>query len=473
MVFCLGLAGLSCSSPTVKAEKGSQPNFIIIFMDDLGYGDVNRFVPTPGYQTPELDRMVDEGMKFTDFHAAHTVCSPSRAALLTGRYPQRTTVNGVLFPRSKKGLPQSEVTIAEVLKENGYRTAMVGKWHLGHLPKYLPTEQGFESYYGIPYSNDMAQDGSMPLAEDVQFFEQMTEENYLEYQPTAEADIKSLYQKYKDKVPLLVDKEVIEWPVDQSTITKRYTEKAIEFITEAQDTPFFLYYAHTMPHTPLFASESFQGKTERGLYGDVIEEIDWSVGQIMKTLKELNLDEKTLVVFTSDNGPWLIKGDHGGSAGPLRDGKGSTFEGGQRVPGIFWWPGTIPAGKTTTFNATTLDLMPTLASFAGTEAPQDREIDGIDISAVLKGRGTEATSRDYFVYAGGKAIRIGDWKYRHDTQFGKWEAKDKKLGKKENPRVEQLFHLVDDLGEQNNVIEENPEKAAELKARLQAFLKEL
>ncbi|MEM1157330.1 MAG: sulfatase [Verrucomicrobiota bacterium] len=459
------------------------PNIIIIFTDDLGYGDVNSFTATEGYQTPELDGMAAEGLKFTDFHASHCVCSPSRAGLLTGRYPRRAGVPGVYFPRSKDGLNPAEITIAEVLKEQGFATAMIGKWHLGHLPQFLPTEQGFDSFFGIPYSNDMAQDGGMPLARDVKFLEGMTLENFREYQPqkTAaqggknNAEGQKLYAKYKNKVPLMRDTEVIEWPVDQSQISRRYTEKAVEFIQNHQAQPFFLYYAHTMPHTPLFASEIFNGKTERGIYGDVIEEIDWSVGEILRTLKELEIDKHTLVVFTSDNGPWLVKGDHGGSAGPLRDGKGTTYEGGQRVPCIFWWPGTITAGSETDFNASNLDLMPTIANLTGARLPDDRMIDGTDISCVLQGEPDQASPAEFFVYARGQAIRVGNWKYRKGKAHGTWfkpglgQKNKSQDGKDLNPVVEQLFSLEEDLAEQNNLIEKYPEKAEELRQLLESF----
>ncbi len=471
---CLLLAGLFLLlNVCAVAAPARKPNFVIIFTDDQGYGDVSCFGGAKGYETPELDRMADQGMRFTDFHVGFYTCSMSRACLLTGRYHYRwTNSSRVYFPRSKDGMPQSEVTIAEVLKQEGYATALVGKWHLGHLPQFLPTQQGFDSYYGIPYSNDMAQDGSVPLAKNVVFREGMTLEDYKAYQPHTldKAAEKGGYRKYKDKVPLMSDTEVIEWPVDQSTLVRRYTEKAIEFIDTNRDKPFFLYYAHAMPHTPLFVSDKFKGATERGLYGDVIREIDWSVGQVLQALRDRGLAENTLVVFTTDNGPWLVKGAHGGSAGQLRDGKGSSYEGGQRVPCIFWWPGKIPSGVVTDYDAATLDIMPTFAKLAGASLPDDRPIDGLDIRAVLAGKEAQAPERPFFIYGRGEGIRVGDWKYRKGKMFGSWAKREK--GKK-NPSVEQLFNLKDDLGEQNNLIEQYPEKVEELKRLLQQQMNQM
>ncbi|MGB9625015.1 MAG: sulfatase family protein, partial [Phycisphaerae bacterium] len=272
---------------TMTAQAAERPpNLVILFADDLGYGDLCCY-GHPSIRTPNLDRMASEGLRFTDFYSAAPVCTPSRAALLTGRLPIRSgmvgTTRHVLFPDSKGGLPASEITIAEALKTKGYATACVGKWHLGHLPQYLPTRNGFDSYYGIPYSNDM--------------------------KPS----------------PILRNEEVIEEPAVQETLTPRYTDEAIKFIRREKDKPFFLYLAYNFPHVPLHVSDRFKDKSLRGLYGDVVEEIDWSVGEVLRTLRELGLAEKTLVVFSSDNGPWLIKNQHGGSAGLLRDGKGSTW----------------------------------------------------------------------------------------------------------------------------------------------------
>jgi arylsulfatase A len=300
-------------------EKSGKPNFIVIFADDLGYGDLGVF-GHPTIKTPHLDKMATEGQKWTNFYVASSVCSPSRAALLTGRLPIRTGVTGVLFPHSETGLPQSEISVAKVLKENGYKTAAVGKWHLGHKSPFLPTDHGFDSYYGIPYSNDMDK----------------VEELFSDHFTLAENET---YQAYN--VPLMRDDQIIERPADQRTITKRYTEEAVAKIKNLKEGPFFIYLAHSLPHIPLFRSEKFKDVSAAGFYGDVIEEIDWSVGQVLKTLKEEGLDENTLVVFTSDNGHWHIFKTHGGTAGLLQGAKGGTLEGGFRVPAIFRWPGKI------------------------------------------------------------------------------------------------------------------------------------
>ncbi|MGM0531639.1 MAG: sulfatase family protein [Bacteroidota bacterium] len=325
ILVSFGVAGtqMSCMARS-NNQKNTKPNFVVIFTDDLGYGDLGVF-GHPTIKTPNLDRMATEGQKWTNFYVASSVCSPSRAALLTGRLPIRTGVTDVLFPDSDTGLPQSEVTIAKVLKENGYKTAAVGKWHLGHKSPFLPTDHGFDSYYGIPYSNDMDR---------VKEFE---DKNWIDSQIMwAEQEN---YQAYN--VPLMRNDQNIERPADQRTITKRYTEEAVANIKSLKEEPFFIYLAHSMPHIPLFRSEEFKDASVAGIYGDVIEEIDWSVGEVLKTLKEEGLDENTMVVFTSDNGPWHIFKTHGGTAGLLQGAKGGTFEGGFRVPAIFRWPGKI------------------------------------------------------------------------------------------------------------------------------------
>jgi arylsulfatase A len=372
----LGLYG--CGGIGQMEGKGNdKPNFVIIFTDDQGYADVGCY-GAKGFSTPNVDRMAAEGMKFTDFYSAAAICSPSRAALLTGCYPPRVSIPKVLFPQDNVGLNPDEVTIADLLKSRGYATACIGKWHLGHLPKFLPTRQGFDYYFGIPYSNDMRPENS---------------------------------KKYP-ALPLIENEKAIEFSPDQRFLTKRYTEKAIEFIEKNKDRPFLVYLPHTMPHIPLFVSEKFQGKSERGLYGDVIEEIDWSVGEILKTLKKLGLDEKTLVIFTSDNGPWLSKGEDGGSALPLRDGKFSTYEGGMRVPCIMRWPGKISAGSLCSEVAATIDFLPTLAKLAGATPPTDRIIDGKDISVLFEQSGAKSPHEAFFYYSKLRlnAVRSGKWK---------------------------------------------------------------
>ena len=305
-----------------------RPNIVIITADDLGYGDLGSY-GHPNISTPHLDRLADEGQRWTSFYAQAPVCSPSRAALLTGRVHLRSGMFGrrvgVFFPDSRAGLPATEITLAEALREQGYATGIVGKWHLGHLPEFLPVRHGFDSWFGIPYSNDMDWQIAPGAARREAMFDPRIDYWH---------------------VPLIRNEEEVERPADQHTVTRRYAEEAAAFIDAHQDEPFFLYLAHTMPHMPLFRSEAFTDRSVAGVYGDVIEEIDWTVGQVVGALDRLGLSSNTLVVFTSDNGPWTSFETHGGSAGPLRHGKGTTFEGGMRVPGIFWWPGTIAPGVT-------------------------------------------------------------------------------------------------------------------------------
>ncbi|WPJ96425.1 sulfatase [Coraliomargarita algicola] len=426
----------------LSAADSTPTNVILIYTDDLGYGDLACY-GAQGYETPHLDRMAEEGMRFTDFSSSSSICTPSRAGLLTGRYAKRWGHDGkVYFPYSKDGMPPSEITIAELLKEVGYQTALIGKWHLGHRPQYLPTAQGFDLYYGIPYSNDMWQAPEIPLAENVVFNEGLGRAEYL--------DGKNGRKLYRDKVPLMLGNEVIEWPVDQGQITRMYTERAQAFIRENQEAPFFLYLAHAMPHVPLFASESFAEKSERGLFGDVIEELDWSVGELLKTLREEGIAENTLVIFTSDNGPWLSKKEAAGTAAPFRDGKFTDYEGGCRVPCIAWQPGTVPAGVECEVQTSTLDMLPTIAALAGAPVPQDRVIDGRDIRSVLTGTIDELPAPEFFLYRSNNSIRVGDWKL---VQFKK---------------KTELFNLSEDIGETKNLIQTYPEKANELLRRLAA-----
>lgn len=408
-----------------RVEAQNLPNVVILFADDLGYGDLGSY-GHPTIRTPELDRMAAEGMRFTQFYSTASVCTPSRAALLTGRLPIRNGMcsdqRRVLFPNSAEGLPESEITIAAALKTKGYATACIGKWHLGHLPEYLPMRHGFDSYFGIPYSNDM--------------------------KPTV----------------LMRGEEVIENPADQATLTRRYTEEALKFIRANRDRPFFLYLPHTFPHTPLFASERFTGRSLRGLYGDVVEELDWSTGEILRTLRELDLAERTLVFFTSDNGPWLIRNQAGGSAGLLREGKGSTWEGGMRVPCIAWWPGTVPAGVVTPALSSTMDLFSTSLALAGVEAPADRTIDGVDLGPVLRGEGANPRETMYF-YRGETlmAIRKGPWKAHFITQGAYGPA----ARQRETHDPPLLFHLEHDPSEKYNVADAHPDVIADLRAEVE------
>ena len=425
-----------CNKPE-KPEQVTQskPNFIIIFADDLGYGDLGVY-GHPTISTPHLDQMAEDGQKWTNFYAAASVCTPSRAALLTGRLPVRNGMCSdkirVLFPNSLHGLPDTEITLAEQLKKGGYKTACIGKWHLGHREQYLPVNHGFDYYYGIPYSNDM---------------DRISDKGYMEYWQDQDAI------KTEDfNVPLIRNTEIIERPADQNTITKRYTEEAVSFIKENKDQPFFIYLAHNLPHIPLFASEEFLGKSKRGLYGDVVEEIDHGVGQIVAALKAEGLDKNTVVVFTSDNGPWLPFKTQGGSAGLLRAGKGSTWEGGMREPCIFWGPGIIKPALVTDLGST-MDLFTTFSKMAGVALPDDRIIDGVDLTPRLQ-ENKPAPRKSMLFYRGTSlyAARLGDYKAHYVTEgaygmHGEREVHDPPL----------LFNLSHDPSEKYDVASKHPE----------------
>jgi arylsulfatase A-like enzyme len=436
-----GAAALSIVSSLRAADKS--PNFVVILADDLGYGDLGCY-GHPTIRTPNLDRMANEGMRFTQFYAGASVCSPSRAALLTGRLPIRTGINRVLVPWSAGGLRKEEATIPEALKPAGYATACVGKWHLGHLPEYLPTRHGFDRYFGIPYSNDM----SPRTAGNPTYIQQLKQ-----------------HADAPEYTPLLRGEDLIEKDPDQSQLTARYTEEASAFITDSVKAkmPFFLYMAHTFPHVPLFAGDRFRGKSPRGLYGDVLEELDWSVGEVRHSLSSLGVERDTLVFFTSDNGPWLVQKYEGGSAGLLREGKGSTWEGGFREPGIACWPGKIPAGAVTESFGTTMDLLPTFLKLAGLGVPKDRVFDGADLSEVLlENRPGREPLLFYYLGPELQAVRKGPWKLH-------LAATNPGIGENwvtcfERP---QLYNLLQDPSEKYDVSDSNPETVEDLERAIE------
>ncbi|MEK9741123.1 MAG: hypothetical protein RLZZ248_750 [Bacteroidota bacterium] len=429
---------------SISAEKGKDSeikptslyNFVVIFADDLGYGDLGVF-GHPTIHTPHLDQMAQEGQKWTQFYVGASVCTPSRAALLTGRLAVRSGMtsknNRVLFPDSHHGLPQTEITLAEQLKNAGYVSGIIGKWHLGHKKEYLPTQHGFESYFGIPYSNDM--DNVSLLAK----------QDYSSFW-TSEARKKT----ESFNVPLMRNEKIIERPTDQFNLTKRYTQEALLFIEKHKNQPFFLYLAHSMPHVPLFASESFEGKSKRGIYGDVVEELDHSVGQILNLLKNHGLEKNTIVVFTSDNGPWLVMNSEGGSAGLLRSGKGSTWEGGMREPTLFWSPGNIIPGVVSELG-TTMDLFTTFSALANVPLPNDRILDGVDLSPVLFHK-KESPRKTVFYYRGDElyALRLKGFKAHFKTQ-------DPYSNFYQTHQPPLLFNLNVDPSEKFDVANEHPE----------------
>lgn len=440
-IFSTFLLMLLCAPLAFAQSNQRRQNFVVIFCDDLGYGDVGAF-GNPTIRTPHLDRMATEGQRWTSFYSADSVCTPSRSALLTGRLPIRTGMfsdtNRVLFPNSLGGLPASEITIAEALKTRGYATAAIGKWHLGFQPEYLPMKQGFDSYYGIPYSNDMDWvGGNLPAADRRQRM----------------MDPKVEYWN----VPLMRNEQVLERPAEQTTLTKRYTDEAIKFVTANKSKPFFLYLAHSMPHMPLFRSKAFESKSARGLYGDVIEELDANVGRLLDTLRQLKLDKNTLVVFTSDNGPWALFDQQGGSAGLLRGAKGGTYEGGMREPTILWQPGTIKPGVVTDLGST-MDLLPTFCALAGVKAPSDRVLDGYDLSAVLHGKGN--SPRKLMPYWRGSklmSLRHGSFKAHFITQseYGGEAAV--------THATPELYNLDIDPSEKWNIAAKHPDIVAEMR----------
>jgi len=416
----------------------NRPNIIVVFADDLGYGDLSCY-GQKRYSTPNIDSIATNGVRFTDFHSSQPVCSASRASLLTGCYANRIGIHGALGPAAKNGIHDDEVLLSEMLKSQGYKTCAVGKWHLGHHQKFLPLQHGFDRYLGLPYSNDMWPHG--PVVKPGTFPE----------------------------LPLIRDNEIIDSDVDaqdQSKLTKQYSDFAIEFLENSKDDPFFLYFAHSFPHVPLYAGEEFKGKSKAGIYGDVIEEFDAVVGRILDFLKHNNLERNTLVIFSSDNGPWLTYGDHAGTAGPLREGKGTVYEGGTRVPMLAQWPGQIPAGSVQDATAMTIDVLPTIARIINAPLPS-QAIDGLDIFDLMCSKPGAKCPHEvfyhYFRQGELQAIRSGPWKLMlpHDVncivpdQLGG----QGKPGKSQMRKITEpeLYHLGNDLGETTNLASQKPE----------------
>lgn len=423
-----------------NVHAADRPNIIIILTDDLGYGDLSCY-GNPSIRTPNLDRMAAGGLRFTEFYSGACLCTPSRAALLTGRLALRSGMAGthewhVIYPHHTGGLPQTEISIPRALKAKDYATACIGKWHLGHRENSLPTSHGFDYFYGLPYSND-----SDPVDKKRSFQE--------------------VHSRNPDwhafNVPLMRGTNIIERPADQTKLTKNYTAEAIQFIKQNKKHPFFIYFAHTFPHVPLFTSPEFKGKSDRGLYGDAVEEVDWSVGEVLKTLRDENLEKNTFVFFTSDNGPWLVRKWNGGSAGPLRDGKGSTWEGGYRVPAIASWPGKIKSGVTDEM-ASAMDLYQTCLSLAGAEIPKDRPLDGFNLAPILFEQGKSQRKEHFYYFAEEPyAVRKGDYKAHFITHEGYSKLPEEKLA---HPL---LFDIRHDPSEKYDIAADHPEIVAELK----------
>ena len=443
--FSAGAVALTGCSKLPFQGRGDKDytNFIIIFTDDQGYADLGCY-GAEGFTTPNIDMLAGQGIRFTDFYVSQAVCSASRASLLTGCYSNRIGIKGALNPYARTGINSNEQTIAEILKKKGYATGIFGKWHLGHHRKFLPLQHGFDDYFGLPYSNDM-----WPL----------------KYDGT---DRRANYPK----LPLISGNGVVDYIEtlqDQATLTTQYTERAVQFIEKNKHAPFFLYLPHAMPHVPLGVSDKFKGKSKQGMYGDVIMEIDWSVGQIMKTLKKNGLENNTLVIFISDNGPWLNFGNHAGSAGPLREGKGSMWDGGARVPCVMRWPGHIPQGSVCNKIAATIDILPTITRIAGGRLPE-HIIDGVNILSLLEAEKNAEPREHYFFYYVDElqAVRQGKWKLHFPHKYRSYKGiKPGKDGLKGSSRTKsvaslELYNLEKDIGETTNLAEQYPEVVAEL-----------
>ncbi|MBW3468234.1 sulfatase family protein [Arthrospiribacter ruber] len=426
---------ITCNVKEESSELETLPNIVLIYTDDQGYNDLGVY-GSPDILTPNLDQLAQEGMRFTNFYVAQAVCSASRAALLTGTYPNRIGIHGALDHSSRHGLNPEEVTIAKMLKPKGYQTAIFGKWHLGHYPEFLPTNHGFDEFFGIPYSNDM-----------------------WPYHPET--------KDYYPPLPLYENEKVVDTlHTDQSMLTTWLTERAISFIEKNREKPFFLYLPHPMPHVPLFVSEKFEGKSERGLYGDVIMELDWSVGEIVKSIREKGLEENTLIIFLSDNGPWLSYSLHAGSAYPLKEGKGTSWDGGVKVPAIFKWPGKIPAQSVQKHPAMNIDILPTIAAVTGAGLPENH-IDGMEITSMWKNTASKSPQEAYFIYYNRndlQAVLMDEWKlvlphsYRSlkEGQSPREDGMPLKYEMRELSKPE-LYHIAKDQSESTNVIEDYPD----------------
>jgi len=453
-------AALSAADPVnsvvpASADPKSLPNIVIIFTDDQGYADVGKF-GAEGFKTPNLDRMADEGGIFRNFHVAQPVCSASRAALLTGCYPNRIGIHGALGPRSNVGISETEMTLAQLLKQLGYSNGMFGKWHLGDAPGFMPLRHGFDEYFGLPYSADMWP-GHPDLITNLPSALAVKKREYPNL-PIYDGE-----NKFREEVSI----------DDLNHLTTWYTERAVKFIDKNRARPFFLYVAHNMPHVPLGVSDKFRGKTQRGLYGDVIEEIDWSVGQILDAIKRNGIDDRTLVIFTSDNGPWLCYGNHAGSAKPLREGKGTNWEGGTREPCIMRWPGHIPAGTDTWDMLMTIDLFPTIAKLTGAKLP-DHKIDGLDVWPLISRQPGAKNPHDaYWFYYQKNALEAvvkgdGRWKlqmpHTYRSIVGQIPGHDGVPGKYADRKVEteELYDLVDDISESTDVAAKHPDLVKQL-----------
>lgn len=454
VAVALGVWAGLCAVAAAGDDGAGPPNIVIIYADDMGYGDMGCY-GSGTIRTPNLDRMAAEGVRFTDFYVAQGVCSASRAALLTGCYPNRVGIAGALGPNSKIGLNPDEMTLAEVCRSRGYATAVYGKWHLGDAPDFLPPHQGFDEYLGIPYSNDM-----WPMHPDLAGLEAAERKKRYPPLPLLKGDANQVR---------VVDEEVT--PEEQAQFTRIFTREAVGFIHRNASRPFFLYVPHPMPHVPLYGSPEFEGKSAYGRYGDIIEEIDWSVGQILAALKAAGVEDRTLVIFVSDNGPWLSYGKHAGSTGGLREGKGTSWEGGVRIPFIARWPGVIPAGRVCSEPAMTIDVLPTVAGLIGAELPP-RKIDGKDIGPLLRGEAGAASPHEalLFYYNANdlEAVRSGKWKlilpHTYRALTGPPGKDGKPAGYAQRQCGLELYDLESDRAETRNIAADHPEIVKRLEA---------